>query len=100
MLEFIIDVVMNLWKPCNANEYYREKIVRFLFRDLEVEVEDCVWFNVLSRKVIMWFYTTENLSPKYVRPYKIIWSIDTEAYELDMPLELEAVHLLFHVSMW
>ncbi|XP_075080342.1 uncharacterized protein LOC142165861 [Nicotiana tabacum] len=39
------------------------------------------------------------LSPGCVGPYKIIRRIGRVAYELDLPLELEAVHPVFHVSM-
>ncbi|XP_070025905.1 uncharacterized protein [Nicotiana sylvestris] len=39
------------------------------------------------------------LSPRYVRPYKIIRRIGRVAYELDLPSELGVVHPVFHVSM-
>ncbi|XP_049391489.1 uncharacterized protein LOC125855859 [Solanum stenotomum] len=50
-------------------------------------------------KGIIRFEKNGKLSPRYVGSYKIIWKIGTVAYELDLPLELEAVHPVFHVSM-
>ena len=39
------------------------------------------------------------LSPRYIGPYKIIRTVGTVAYELELPSELESVHPVFHVSM-
>nr|XP_033508434.1 uncharacterized protein LOC117273376 [Nicotiana tomentosiformis] len=50
-------------------------------------------------KGVMRFGKKGKLSPRYVGPYKIIRRIGRVAYELDLPLELEAVHPVFHVSM-
>ncbi|WMV25792.1 hypothetical protein MTR67_019177 [Solanum verrucosum] len=36
-------------------------------------------------------------SPRYIRPYRISKTISNVAYELELPLELEAVHPVFHM---
>ncbi|WMV46953.1 hypothetical protein MTR67_040338 [Solanum verrucosum] len=41
----------------------------------------------------------EKLSPQYIGPYKISKRIGNVAYELELPLELAAVHPVFHISM-
>ncbi|WMV46949.1 hypothetical protein MTR67_040334 [Solanum verrucosum] len=49
------------------------------------------------RSLIGWF--EEKLSPRYIGPYKISKRIGNVAYELELPLELAAVHSVFHISM-
>ncbi|KAK4729469.1 hypothetical protein R3W88_022457 [Solanum pinnatisectum] len=39
------------------------------------------------------------LSPRYIGPYRISKRVGSVAYELELPQELAAVHLVFHVSM-
>ncbi|XP_070036773.1 uncharacterized protein [Nicotiana tomentosiformis] len=68
-------------------------------RDLEFDVEDWVFLKVSPMKGVMRFGNKGKLSPRYVGPYKIIRRIGRVAYELDLPLELQAVHPVFHVSM-
>uniref|UniRef100_A0A1S3WXM6 Tf2-1-like SH3-like domain-containing protein n=1 Tax=Nicotiana tabacum TaxID=4097 RepID=A0A1S3WXM6_TOBAC len=65
-------------------------------RDLEFDVEDWVFLKVSPMKGVMRFGKKGKLSPRYVGPYKIIRRIGRVAYELDLLLELEAVHPVFH----
>ncbi|XP_059289062.1 uncharacterized protein LOC132042555 [Lycium ferocissimum] len=39
------------------------------------------------------------LNPRYIGPYRIVRKVGQVAYELELPTELQAVHLVFHVSM-
>ncbi|WMV30588.1 hypothetical protein MTR67_023973, partial [Solanum verrucosum] len=39
------------------------------------------------------------LNPQYIGPYRISKRIGNVAYELELPLELAAFHLVFHISM-
>ena len=39
------------------------------------------------------------LSPRYVGPYEILNLVGDVAYELALPVELDYVHPVFHVSM-
>ncbi|PHT51913.1 hypothetical protein CQW23_06375 [Capsicum baccatum] len=62
------------------------------------------WFEVGDTqvspiKVIMRFGKKDKLSPGYIGPYIIIHRIGQVAYELELPPELAAVHLVFLVSM-
>jgi len=38
------------------------------------------------------------LSPRYIRPFEIVERIGAAAYKLALPLSLEGVHDVFHVS--
>ncbi|XP_009800237.2 uncharacterized protein [Nicotiana sylvestris] len=64
-------------------------------RDLEFDEEGWVFLKVSPMKGVMRFGKKGKLSPRYVGPYKIIRC----GVRVDLPLELEAVHPVFHVSM-
>ncbi|XP_070002913.1 uncharacterized protein [Nicotiana sylvestris] len=68
-------------------------------RDLEFKEDDWVFLNVSPMKGIMRFGKKAKLSPRYVRPYKIIQRISQVAYKLGLPPEMSLVHLVFHMSM-
>lgn len=50
-------------------------------------------------KYVMYFGKKSKLSPRYMGPHKIITRMGKVPYELDLPIELTMVHLVFHVSM-
>ena len=50
-------------------------------------------------KNVIWLKQRGKLGPRYIGPYRIIRKVGRVAYELDLPSELESVHLVFHVSM-
>nr|XP_009795377.1 PREDICTED: uncharacterized protein LOC104242086 [Nicotiana sylvestris] len=68
-------------------------------RDLEFVVGDWVFLKVSSMKGVMRFGKKGKLSPRYIGPYQIVQRIGRVAYKLDLPLELDAIHPIFHVSM-
>ena len=50
-------------------------------------------------KGVVRFGKKGKLSPRYIRPYKILKRIGSIANELDLPNNLAKVHQVFHVSM-
>ncbi|WMV24555.1 hypothetical protein MTR67_017940 [Solanum verrucosum] len=50
-------------------------------------------------KGVVRFGKKGNFSPRYIGPYKISKRIANVAYKLELSQELEAVHLVFHISM-
>ena len=50
-------------------------------------------------KGVMRFGKKGKLSPGYVRPYKILKKVDKVAYELELRLELVALHPVFYISL-
>ncbi|XP_055800384.1 uncharacterized protein LOC129869798 [Solanum dulcamara] len=68
-------------------------------RDLELDMEDWVYLKILPMKGVVHFGKKGKLSPRYVGPYRILRRICKVAYELELPIELAPVHLVFHVSM-
>ncbi|WMV55665.1 hypothetical protein MTR67_049050 [Solanum verrucosum] len=50
-------------------------------------------------KGVMRFGKKGKLSPRYIVPYRISKRVGKVAYELELPQELAAIYLIFHVSM-
>ncbi|WMV33166.1 hypothetical protein MTR67_026551 [Solanum verrucosum] len=50
-------------------------------------------------KGVMRFGMKWKLSPKYVGPYKILKRIGKVAYELELPADLAALYLVFHIPL-
>ncbi|KAH0776134.1 hypothetical protein KY290_007545 [Solanum tuberosum] len=67
-------------------------------RPLKFEIDDWVYLKVSPIKGIMRFGKKGKLSPRYIGPYRIVNKIGNVAYELELPQELAAVHLMFHIS--
>ncbi|WMV14105.1 hypothetical protein MTR67_007490 [Solanum verrucosum] len=50
-------------------------------------------------KGVIRFCKNEKLSPQYIGPYRISKRIGNVPYELELPQELAAVHLVFYISV-
>ncbi|GJS19333.1 hypothetical protein Tco_0447965 [Tanacetum coccineum] len=66
-------------------------------RPLEFQVGDKVMLKVAPWKGVVQFGKHGKLSPRYIRPFRIIERIGPVAYQLELPQELSRVHNLFHV---
>jgi hypothetical protein len=67
-------------------------------KPLEFFVGDFVLLKVSPWKGVVRFGKRGKLSPRYVGPFKVAERIGKVAYRLDLPVELEHVHPVFHVS--
>ncbi|GJS13980.1 putative reverse transcriptase domain-containing protein [Tanacetum coccineum] len=67
-------------------------------KSLEFKVGDMVLLKVSPWKGVVRFGKRENLSPRYIRPFKILTRVGPVAYTLEMPEELKGFHSTFHVS--
>nr|GEX06857.1 putative reverse transcriptase domain-containing protein [Tanacetum cinerariifolium] len=63
-----------------------------------VYVGNIVMLNVSPWKGIIRFSKRGKLSPRYVRPFKIIERIGVMAYRLELTEKIHAIHNMFHVS--
>nr|GFD37559.1 putative reverse transcriptase domain-containing protein [Tanacetum cinerariifolium] len=67
-------------------------------KPLEFEVGDMVLLKVSPWKGVVRFEKRGMLSPRYIRPFRIIASVGPVPYTLELPEELKGVHSTFHVS--
>nr|GEX32035.1 putative reverse transcriptase domain-containing protein [Tanacetum cinerariifolium] len=67
-------------------------------KPLEFEVGDRVMLKVLPWKGVIRFGNRGKLSPRYIRPFKILSRIGPVEYKLDLPREFHGIHNTLHVS--
>ena len=61
------------------------------------EEGDFVLLKVSPWKGIIWFGKRGKLSPRYIGPYKVIKRVNEQAYQIELPPELDGIHNTFHV---
>ncbi|XP_040940014.1 uncharacterized protein [Gossypium hirsutum] len=52
-----------------------------------------------EKKKVLRFSRKGKLSPRFIGPYRILKCMGTVAYQLELPLELDRIYDMFHVSM-
>jgi len=67
-------------------------------RPSQFQVGDKVFLKVSPTKGINRFGLRGKLSPRYIGPFDIIEKLNLAAYRLDLLVELEHVHNMFHIS--
>ena len=68
-------------------------------KDIRYEIGEKVFLKVSPWKKVMRFVKKGKLSPRFIGPYEVIEKVGPVAYRLTLPLELERIHNVFHVSM-
>ncbi|XP_016727221.1 uncharacterized protein [Gossypium hirsutum] len=68
-------------------------------RDIEYSVGDYFYLKVSPWKKILWFGCKGKLNPRFIRPYRILKCVGPVTYQLEIILELDRIHDVFHVSM-
>ena len=66
---------------------------------IRYEVGEKVFLKVSPWKKVIRFGKKGKLSPRFIGPYEVIKKVGPVAYCLALPLELEKIHNVFHVSM-
>ena len=67
-------------------------------KPLRFKVGDHVYLRVSPTKGVHRFGIKGKLAPRYIGPYEIIAECGPVAYRLRLPLQLAAVHDVFHIS--
>ncbi|KAK6142018.1 hypothetical protein DH2020_016199 [Rehmannia glutinosa] len=68
-------------------------------KDLQFETGEKVFLKVSPTKGIVRFGKKGKLRPRFIGPFEILERVGDVAYRLALPLELAAIHNVFHVSM-
>ena len=64
-------------------------------RPLEFEVGDHVFLKVMPKRGVVRFGKRGKLSPRFIRPFKILERVATVAYQLDLLPNMSGVHEVF-----
>ncbi|KAG8474747.1 hypothetical protein CXB51_031285 [Gossypium anomalum] len=68
-------------------------------KGIEYQVGDKVFLKVSPWKKVLRFGKKGKLSPRFIGPFEVIERVGPLAYRLALPIELEKIHNVFHVSM-
>jgi hypothetical protein len=68
-------------------------------RPLEFQVGDKVFFKVAPWKGIIRFGVKGKIASRYISPFEIKERIGPIAYRLELPVYLDKIHNVFHVSL-
>ncbi|GJV28906.1 putative reverse transcriptase domain-containing protein [Tanacetum coccineum] len=92
--EKIVQIKNRLLTAHSHQKSYADKRAK----PLEFEVGDMVLLKVSPWKGVVHFGKHEKLSPRYIRPFKILPRVGPVAYTLELLEELKGIHSTFHVS--
>ncbi|GKD53808.1 putative reverse transcriptase domain-containing protein [Tanacetum coccineum] len=92
-IEKIVQIKNRLLTSRRRQKSYADRRAKLL----EFEVGDTVLLKVSPWKGTMCFRKCEKLSPRYIRPFKILARVGPVAYTLEFPEELKGIHNTFHV---
>ena len=68
-------------------------------RPLEFEVGDYVFLKVKPHHGIIRFCNKGKLAPRYIGPIEIVQRVGSVSYRLALPIKLQRIHDVFHLSM-
>ena len=68
-------------------------------KNIRYEISEKVFLKVSPWKKVMRFGKNGKLNIKFIGPYEVIEKVGLVAYRLTLPLDLEKIHNVFHVSM-
>ncbi|GJQ94927.1 putative nucleotidyltransferase, ribonuclease H [Tanacetum coccineum] len=92
-IEKIVQIKNHLLTARSRQKSYADRRLK----PLEFEVGDMVLLKVSPWKGAVHFGKRGKLSPRYIRPFKIVARVGPLAYTLELPKELKGIHSTFHV---
>ena len=98
MIQEIAEIIKRIREHIKAAQSQQKTYADKRRRSLEFQVGDKVLLKVSLTKGIKRLGIQGKLSPRYIGPYEIIEKLNLVAYHLDLPVELEHVFDVFHIS--
>ncbi|GJY08192.1 putative reverse transcriptase domain-containing protein [Tanacetum coccineum] len=96
--ERTIQMLEDMLRACVIDFGRRKSYADRRTKLLEFEVGDMIMLKVSPWKGVVRFGKHRKLSPRYIRPFKILARVGRVAYTLELPKELKGIHSTFHVS--
>ena len=90
--------IRNIWEHIRTAQSWQKSYADKRRQPLEFNIGDKVFLKVSSTTGIPRFGVCSKVSPRYIASYKIIENLNPVAYQLDLPVDLEHVHNVFHMS--
>nr|GEU98226.1 putative reverse transcriptase domain-containing protein [Tanacetum cinerariifolium] len=92
--ENIIQIKQRMQAPRDRQKSYAD----LKCKSMEFQIGYMVMLKILPWKGVVRFGKRGKLNPRYVGPFKVLDKVETVAYKLELPQELNRVHNTFHVS--
>ncbi|XP_073279525.1 uncharacterized protein [Primulina huaijiensis] len=99
LVQQMVDVVALIRQRMKTAQSRHTSYANVRRRPLEFNVGDQVFVKIAPLKGVMRFGKKGKLSPRYIGPFEILDRIGERAYRLALPMDLDRVHNVFHVSM-
>ena len=68
-------------------------------KEIQYEIDEKMFLKVSLWKKVMRFGRKGKLNPRFIGPYEVIEKVGPVAYRLALPLELEKIYNVFHISI-
>lgn len=91
-----VKVIRNCLKAASDRQKSYADLKR---KEIEYQVGDKVFLKVSPWKKVLRFGKKGKLSPRFIGPFEVIERVGPLAYRLALPIELEKIHNVIHVSM-
>ncbi|XP_052489853.1 uncharacterized protein LOC128042527 [Gossypium raimondii] len=100
--ERVIQILKDMFQSCDhlKTASDRQKSYTDLkWREIEYSMDVFVFLKVSPWKKILRFGRKGKLIPRFIGLYRILKRVGSVAYQLELPLMLDCIHDVFHVSM-
>ena len=98
MIQQTTDKIKLIKERMRASQNRQKAYADKCHKPLKFEVRDKVFLKVSPTKGVICTSKRNKLDPKYVRPFEILDKIESVAYRLAFPPDMERIHNIFHIS--
>jgi len=99
LVQVTMEKVRTIRDHIKTTQDRKKKYVNVRRRCLEFSVGDQVFLKVAPWKNMLWLGLKGKLTPRFIRPFKILQWIGSVTYKVELPPQLAKVHDVFQVSL-